>query len=242
MRPSLLLLTVLACDGETSRTAAPPTPAPVPATPAPPPLPTPHPEEVRGHMHAHFARASDAAVALLRGELSDARVALTQLATDRPPAGWPLEKHEAVTAMQEAARRGAAAETLKPVAEALGDVLVACGSCHATASGGPLYPPDDLTLSTDDVRDHMQRHLWAMDRLWEGMVQPRELSWTMGLQVLAFDPPITDPEWDETDQAALRRLHDLSTATGLSHGTHYGRLLAECGACHDRHDVELSAE
>ena len=85
----------------------------------------------------------------------------------------------------------------------------------------------------------MARHVWAIDRLSEGMIGAVNDSWLAGLDVLAQTPaPFSVLD---SDRAALaRRLQDLADETrkhvgedGLEARAHaYGELLVTCSACH----------
>jgi cytochrome c553 len=245
--PIAALHLLLAC-GDAAPTATTPAPGPSNGTPGPkgpppPASPTPPPDEVLRHMHARFEATSAAAVGALRGDLEATQLALASLAAEQPPAGWALADHEAVAAVRDQATRGAAATSLPAATEALAEALAACGRCHRTVKGGPKYPSDGLTNPAEDVPGHMQRYLWGMDRLWEGMVQPREQSWTAGLQALTAQAPPHDPAWTDADRADADRVQSLAADPKLySRPALYGHLLATCGACHARHNVELTAE
>lgn len=127
-------------------------------------------------------------------------------------------------------------------AEALGDVGLACGACHARAGAGPSFAPLATPAMTESMSDHMGRHLWAMDRLWDGIIGPNDQRWVEGVGAL-HDHPI-DAERLEGRDGGLSPsdymdwwIHQPGpsvglTATGAGRGRFYGQMLTACAACH----------
>src|SRR5262245_53079650 len=96
--------------------------------------------------------------------------------------------------MQAAARRGADAESNggMAIALALANTAAVCGQCHAAAGSGPSFPEADdadaeLGLS-DTLGDRMERHAWAANRMWEGLIAPSDSAWRAGSAELASVP------------------------------------------------------
>lgn len=88
----------------------------------------------------------------------------------------------------------------------------------------------------------MQRHQWAADRLWEGLIGPSDAAWSRGIRMLAEAPLHgTEPSWDtasDGDELA-RRVHELGSEAAsalLPHAraTVYGEMLGLCADCHTR--------
>ena len=87
----------------------------------------------------------------------------------------------------------------------------------------------------------MQRHQWAADRMWEGLIGPSDLSWSRGGNLL-FESPLHPEALDAgaSDDATLtmaRRIHQLAAnATTVSDPAGkaeiYAEFLANCAACH----------
>ncbi len=116
----------------------------------------------------------------------------------------------------------------------------ACARCHIDANVVPIFgtPPPVPAGGTSNVQ-RMARHVWAIDRLAEGMIGGVNDSWLAGLDALAQTAaPFSVAD---ADRAALaRRLQDLADQTrkhvgkdDLEARTHaYGELLVTCSACH----------
>jgi hypothetical protein len=92
----------------------------------------------------------------------------------------------------------------------------------------------------------MQRHQWAMDRLWEGLIGPSDAAWTRGTAELAeealhaadLSDSVTASEANELENIA-REVHELGAAgvglTSLNDRSQvYGRILGLCADCHTR--------
>jgi len=92
----------------------------------------------------------------------------------------------------------------------------------------------------------MQRHQWAMDRLWEGLIGPSDAAWNRGTAMLSEEPlhaadvsaGVTADEADALESIA-REIHELGAAgarlTGLNDRSQvYGRILGLCADCHTR--------
>jgi hypothetical protein len=84
----------------------------------------------------------------------------------------------------------------------------------------------------------MARHVWAADRLWEGLIGGDEDRWTRGLAVLADSPlpfgPLTDAPALATQLQRRAREQLDARAMTLPDGraTAYGEMLVTCAACH----------
>jgi hypothetical protein len=89
----------------------------------------------------------------------------------------------------------------------------------------------------------MIRHLWAADRMWEGLVGPSDEAWTAGAQAL-------DRDWAE-GRSLIRAAADSEATVGLigriralghealdtrvpkARAAVYAELLRTCNGCHD---------
>jgi cytochrome c553 len=88
----------------------------------------------------------------------------------------------------------------------------------------------------------MDRHAWAADRMWEGLIAPSDAAWHEGVSELATVPskapkeqPALAPEFVRELRevralgAEARRAHDASGRAAL-----YARVLTTCAGCHER--------
>jgi len=86
----------------------------------------------------------------------------------------------------------------------------------------------------------MYRHMWAADRLWEGLTGPSDEAWRAGAQALVRAPeqaPRTQPPLPPRFVSALRQVRELGQraleADSLADRANvYGVFLASCASCH----------
>ena len=87
----------------------------------------------------------------------------------------------------------------------------------------------------------MQRHAWAFNRLWEGIVLPSDESWTLGVSAFVELPECEDHLSVEADRNAIARARELVAASSVAarsaasreaRARVYGQMLPTCAACH----------
>lgn len=194
------------------------------------------------HMSAHYSMATAARDALFRGNLDAAQEPLRWLAEHDSHPGIPIESMPYVMEMKGAARVALNAGDVRGAAYGLATVATICGECHGALKTGPSFatppPPDDR----EGVGWHMARHRWAADRMWEGMLQPNDTTWKLGVAALD-EEPLQDDEvpshegLSEDETAVAEWLHEMGTfgkhmKTDGSKARYYGELLANCARCH----------
>jgi len=195
-------------------------------------------------MQAHF----DAIVAirdrLIAGDLDSARMhARWILENESEPgiASWQAY----VAEIQEWASGVVNASGIEPAAAAGAELARACGHCHA----GNAVPPDlgaaePPPAGASGRVPHMQRHQWAAERMWEGLIGPSEARWNAGVAELA-EAPLASDEILAHESAGPRitelaaQVHALGEqARGIpatawdTRSALYGRFLSTCAACH----------
>ena len=195
------------------------------------------------HMQEHMQRVSQLKGAVIRGDLASLRRPATWLAQHEPSPEASILYVPFILSM-----RGHASEILEAqdVRTAAGDVSAIatdCANCHIASEvnldfGNAAEPP-----AWANMESHMQRHQWAMDRLWEGLVGPSDASWSRGIRMLAEAPLHgTEAVWEDSvadgDELA-RRVHELGreAATALlphARAAVYGEMLGVCADCHTR--------
>jgi cytochrome c553 len=192
---------------------------------------------LQAHMRGNFGELRVVEHSLVAGNLEDARSHAMSIA---------LSPHETTSAWaNEMARVRVAALALANTTDLglacrmLPRVIVACASCHAAAGvqpriDHPVVPPD---RPTKDAR--MARHLWATERLSEGLVGWSDESWRSGLAVLASEPLPWSPLIADQEllgagmqRQAKEALAKTTTNTVPERTTAYGELLLTCVACH----------
>ena len=198
--------------------------------------------DVLEHMHAH----ADAVLAIRQSVILGSKEGVTEsarwLVEHEPPAAVAAGWNDYVPAMRAAAQEALDASDLTAAAAATGRLGLACGNCHAASSA--TFESDDFDQPSrdEDTASHMQRHQWASDKMWEGLVWPDSASWQRGGNLL-FESPIKPHEMGDQAgnkdlQTKARRIHQLAANATMVYATDeraaiYGEFLANCGGCHE---------
>jgi cytochrome c556 len=195
------------------------------------------------HMHGHLDQISAVKAAVIAGDLDAVRAPATWLAEHEQPAGMPSAWAPYVNEMRAQARVAATASDLTTVAYSISEIARSCGDCHsatgfAVAFGYDQRPPEDV----QNVTTEMQRHLWAADRMWEGLMGPSDVAWGWGTEMLA-DVQLNGAQIsDDADTAVLvdalaqqvREVGNNGSAApaGAARSKAYGEFLSLCASCH----------
>ncbi|MFI5306640.1 MAG: hypothetical protein ACHQ53_04760 [Polyangiales bacterium] len=200
-------------------------------------------EDISAYMAEHFAVATWARDAVINGNLDALRRPLRALADYRyasvAPGGWL----PAIARLQEAAVLTAGAETLDLAASGVATMGRVCGECHRESHAGPQFVGDERNegkSKSDTLGTRMYRHMWAADRLWEGLTGPSDAAWRAGAEALARAPeqaPRADPPLSPQFVSALLQVRELGQraleADSLADRANvYGVFLASCASCH----------
>lgn len=182
----------------------------------------------------HVSAARDA---VLKNDTSQIRAEMSWMAASTSlPANLapPVASPAGTTASAEESDEARAAALF------LGELGLACGGCHQ--GHGPRLPEVTPPTSAAGVLPHMHRHIWAIDRMWEGLMAPDDLRWNQGVALLAgmdLDPdPFAGKDGQDSPAGYLapwiRRigLESLRTGDAPMRGRLYGDLLATCAECH----------
>ncbi len=189
-------------------------------------------------MQAHFNDALLIRKAVIEGRSEDASYPATVIANiedmEKLPEGWSVF----VEQMQTTAKRITNSTTAPAVAAAAADLGVSCGLCHQRF-GGPK-PSKELAPTTDATfESQMKHHIWATERLWEGLAVPSGTAWDTGAKALTAEPfppellkkggvDVRTAANDFTKLAAKAPLQKtIADRAGL-----YAELLVTCGTCH----------
>jgi len=193
----------------------------------------------RFHMHENFDLLRAIEKLLVRGNLDDARALAGGIAAAPDEPGLSQFAVQA-TLVRTRAGMLARATRLDDACRAEARVADACAGCHVAASAAPEFrPPTHVPPDAPTIEARMTRHLWATDRLWEGIVGGDQESWQAGLDILAASPT---PEMQPTPQRAklARRIQQLAagarqgnrTDAPADRATRYGEILVTCASCH----------
>jgi cytochrome c553 len=240
MKRVLLLAALIAATGCTEENP-PAAPATTTVETSAPVRDRPTEVEMIAAMEAHYSTVILAHDALLHGNVETFRSQLARVSGQELPPTSPQEWFPFHEALRAAARDGTEVSDLETAASALGQVVLACGTCHAALNSGPIYPapaPDD---GENALETAMLDHQWATERLWEGVTGPWDNAWERGADSLAMLQIFGEasPELILTDEMRRRENEfraigeEAKTATTLDdRAALYGRLLATCGGCH----------
>lgn len=202
----------------------------------------PEPGPTGDLMREHFLKVREARQALVGDDIEGARSAMAWLAANDP--GFdavPAALRPNLEAMREQAGAFGEATTLTEASMAFAGMLNYCGECHQHIEGGPEFamPPGP---DGDALQDQMQRHRWAIERMWEGIVSRNLETYTDGATVMnevelrAAELPQGVLEPERVD-AIITHVRELSAAAKEStdwedRSENFGRLLATCATCH----------
>lgn len=193
------------------------------------------------HMHEHHSAMVKIQSAIIAGSLERTRNPAAWLADHEKPASLPAAGDVFITAVREAANGILSAEDIESAAEATSLMGLACGNCHL--ANNVVVQFDEVDNPSDKIKDkpHMQRHRWAADRMWEGLIGPSDAAWRRGANLL-FESPIkpnvlaAHGGGDEV-VGMSRRIHQLAgnasvVSEPVERAEIYAEFIANCGACH----------
>lgn len=197
---------------------------------------------LQAHMEEHFEAAFYLETAVIEGNLRAANSQGQWMAHHWEPPGLPLSVQPHLVELRYWGIRASEALTVEEAAEATGRTLLACGSCHERAGGGPqridVEPPEaDAT-----VRDAMYRHVWSLDLLSEALISKSERGWAVGAETL-LESLVSPRRIDATSaqisamEPYVDKLVSLSRRARdeeewLFRAQTYGGMLSTCSGCH----------
>jgi hypothetical protein len=222
-----------------------------PPAPAVYPSPEVHPDQpisLYRDMVDHFGTALEARDLLIFGRTDEAREKLSWMAThDVNPALDPAIQMFAY-GMKRDAGQVRNAHNAGQVGEALGQTLRWCGDCHVATDTQFDVRPEPVP-GGDRVLQHMARHLWVANRLWDGLTIPSDEAWDQATAVLAEDAVHLEevPHAGDRDAAVVamaKLVHDLGlTAQEADAPIDKAEILGELyGTCADCHGEALEAQ
>ncbi len=200
--------------------------------------------EVAPRMRGHYSRAGELNAAVATGNLAEARVQAEAIRREETGQGMAARARAYIEQLNAFAGLAARAPDVATAGSAVARLGATCGSCHKAMKRGPRYlvaagPP----AGAAPVATRMQRHRWAADRLWEGLIGPSDTAWRAGAGVLYDAPlytdaltrdveqyePVTELAWTVHDVGARALMaSDPATRAEL-----YGQLLGTCARCHE---------
>jgi mono/diheme cytochrome c family protein len=141
---------------------------------------------VAEHMHQHLSAMRAMKIFIVAGQLDGVREPAVWVAEHKPTPGLPADWQPYVAELRRYAEYTASARHLVFAAAAVSEMARVCGDCHQAngvqlATGAGDSPPADVA----QVAAQMRRHMWAVDRMWEGLIAASDNAWNQGAEVLA---------------------------------------------------------
>lgn len=196
----------------------------------------------QAHMFAHFDRAGEVHDALVRGDLPRAKEAADWIVTHQDLSGSPASPPEFQSAMERYAAQVSVAQDLQDAAVAAAHMGRACGDCHRSNRVEPRFLIGTAPPGGSGPEAEMARHVWASERMWEGLVGPGDHAWRSGAEALRsgwLDPQqvVSNPGDRPRIRELVRQVYDLgsraqSTSDPEARAELYGAFLNTCHECH----------
>lgn len=198
---------------------------------------------VAARMHENLSRIGTIKSAIVAGKHEDVRESAVWLANHQTIAGLPADFEPYVAQMKTYARHVIESQDLVSAAVSVSKMAKTCGDCHLVTGVNLEFGYDQLPREDiEDVVTHMQRHQWAMDRMWEGLIGPSDNAWNRGVDMLLDVPLLPSDVTTATDNVTeisniARRIHELASkgAGAMTTGARselYGEVLGLCASCH----------
>lgn len=197
---------------------------------------------VKAHMLEHFEAIRGMERALVVGDLEGAKKEARYLANHNLGEESKRFRDKAL-AVQNAARVFAESATAESAPAAAARLALSCGRCHLATTTITSFEWTPAPAAEGDAGSRMRRHLWAMDRLWEGLVGPSNSMWEKGAEILTSAPfplesLLAGHRAEDPQVAALSKtLNALSKRASQAEDLEeraeiYGALLETCQQCH----------
>ena len=203
--------------------------------------------------------------ALIRGELPLAQQSMRKLLFFMEHVPFPEPGKEYARITKELVTEVQEASDMEEACMAFSRLSHACGQCHHALDRGPPIKLEPAA-GGDDLRMHMRRHYWAIERMWEALLSDSPTAFQVAAGVLAESPLHGSHQPDGDNPPGTTRLeyevHDLAFAaavegrisedeyvpkpgelledapTTLGQAEIFGRLLFACEQCHALVDVK----
>jgi mono/diheme cytochrome c family protein len=186
-------------------------------------------------MAEHFVQGEEIRIALIAGDLEKAKQPAQWLVDNLVTEDMPVRWRAHVPKVKRNAKKIVDATEIVDAAKAAGKLGEACGECHADI-GIQLSPPDRPTPLKDDTTfAQMDRHSYAAERLWDGLVGSMDDAWTEGATLMR-DAPLHGDAAPEPVMTLAASVHDLATSSlelkPADRGERFGEIISTCATCH----------
>ena len=203
---------------------------------------SPVPPGLAPTMAGHFDQVARLEQAVIDGDLEAAAEPARWLAEELPRHSLAAAWRPCIDDLQQAAGRAAGADDFPTVAAATGELLAACGACHAALGTGPRLEAPAPVPEGETTEARMARHQWALARMREAMITASDERWRLGSEAVSVAPPepcpIPSAHVLPQEVLALReRIYDigaeaLEQRSRAERAASYGALLSTCVGCH----------
>jgi hypothetical protein len=216
-------------------------------------------------MKDHAALSVVARDALIRGELAVAQQSMRKLTFFMEHVPFPESGKEFARITKELARQVREASDVEEACMAFARLSHACGQCHHALDRGPPIKLEPAP-GGEDLKMHMQRHYWAIERMWEALLSDSPGAFQLAAGLLA-EAPLHGPRKPNSENPPgttrlAYEVHDLAFSaavegrvredeyvprpgepvedepTTLGQAEIFGRLLSACNQCHTLVDVK----
>ena len=216
-------------------------------------------------MQEHAALSVAARNALIRGDLEVAQQAMRKLAFFMEHVPTPEQGKEYARITRELVAQVRQASDLEEACMGFARLSYACGQCHHALDRGPPLELDPAPEG-EDIKMHMRRHYWAVERMWEALLSDSTAAFQSAAEQLAEAPLHGPRDPDRESHPGVTRLayevHDLAFAAAVEGKVRedeyvpkpgeplqdepttwgqaevFGRLLSACYQCHAMLDVK----
>jgi mono/diheme cytochrome c family protein len=193
------------------------------------------------HMKEHFTRGVKIRDAVIAGDLAATKKDAQWMAEHELSASFPDAWKPHVTNFQDAAKKLLDSKELDSAADAVAGIARSCGSCHA-ALGGPKLTLGSPPAEASGTTQHMARHQWAAERMWDALVTPSEDAWLKATETMADAPLVPtavsgQKSVDKKVETLAVSVHDIAEKARADRDmkkweTAYGEFLQTCAGCH----------
>lgn len=200
---------------------------------------TSSPEALEFSMQQHFTGVSEIKNAVIAGDLETVHEAAQRLVEREAEATYPVAWRPHASDLLQAAQAVATADDIPTAAARTARLSATCGACHVTLDAVPSFPMGLEPSEEDTLAAQMERHQWAADRLWEGIVGPSTEAWIRGSEVFPSIPTCETAFEAEGEYArslctkvTLLGQRAKSAASPSDQARIYGEFLGTCATCH----------
>ena len=196
----------------------------------------------QAHMYAHFDRTREIHDALVRGTMEKARRGADWLATHQDSGMLPEGSDRYGVAMTTYAAQVREASDLREAAMAAARMAGACGDCHLEYRVEPRFLMGAPPPGGSGAKIEMALHVWASERMWNGLVGPDDYAWTSGASALTkgwLSPRdvVSDPNSRERVRELVQQVYEIGSRAETLSDSHeraeiYGDFLTTCIDCH----------